>query len=467
MTPHQFPNPVITRFLFLFSAFALFTFCAFQNKSYSEVSQNSHLINVKDLGARGDGEAYDSGPIQEAIDAISELGGGTVYIPPGDYLIKPLTLRSNLTLHLEKGATLYASDNFDHYPYVETRWEGTVCKGFQPILYAHSEENITITGGAIDGQGQAWWDEFWRIHKIWRTDPDNYEPANRWSREMAELNKNCPPLEHRPQWTMQWLRPVTIQFFRCKNVRVEQMTIKNTPFWSIHPVFTENAHFNYINIENPWKAPNTDGIDIESCNNVIVSNCIFTNGDDCIAIKSGIDIDGRNYNVPSKNIVISNNIFSSRHTAIAIGSEMSGGVENVLVSDCIIPRARHGLIIKSKRSRGGYVKNIRYSNIVMGEIDQWAMSINTFYRGGNQDDHLSHGVDEGTPFIHHIFYSGIQVDSCGLAIDIRGLPESPIRHVYLNNVFVSDAEKETRLEHSDQPHLNEVYINEKKLQSWE
>ena len=456
------------KYLIFVSVFSLLMFYACQNKPDNKFSGTTHLINVKDLGAKGDGEAYDSYPIQAAIDSISKLGGGTVYLPPGDYLIKPLTLKSNLTLHLEKGATLYASDNFDHYPYVETRWEGTVCKGFQPILYAHSEENITITGGAIDGQGQAWWDEFWKVLKVYRkSGPENYEPANRWAKEMATLNKDCPPLEHRPQWTMQWLRPATIQFFRCKNVRVEQMSITNTPFWAIHPVFTENAHFNYINMENPWKAPNTDGIDIESCNKVIVSNCIFTNGDDCIAIKSGIDIDGRAHNVPSKNIVLSNNIFSSRHTAIAIGSEMSGGVENVLVSDCIIPRARHGLIIKSKRSRGGYVKNVRYSNIVMKNIERWAMSINTFYRGGNQDDHLTHDVDEGTPFIHHIFFSGIQVDSCGLAIDLRGLPESPIRHVYLNDVFVFNAKKETQLKNSEAPYINEVFINNKKVQSLE
>lgn len=238
---------------------------------------------------------------------------------------------------------------------------------------------------------------------------------------------------------MQWLRPVTLQFYKCENVSVENITIIDAPFWTIHPVFSKNVYFSKITINNPLNAPNTDGIDPESCDGVIISDCNFFNGDDCIAIKSGIDLDGRNYNIPTKNLSITGCIFSSRHAAIAIGSEMSGGVENVLIADCIIPQANNGINVKSRRGRGGYVRNVTFRNILMNDIKNTALTVNMFYHEGDNNSNTHQNKIEEIPLLSHIYFSDIVVDSCVNGIELRGITESKVHHIDFRNIDIQYA----------------------------
>lgn len=392
-------------------------------------AQSENWINVVKIGAPNDGKTLVTDIIQSAIEQAS-IKGGTIYFPAGEYLTGPIVLKSNITLFIDAGTILRFSDNFDNYlPFVEMRWEGTVMRSFCPLIYANNAQNITITGsGTIDGQGNKWWAEtFKNMNEI----KDKGQIVNKnklqelWDKENIglEVSKNYTRTIKR-----KFFRPPFIQTYRCSNVRIEGITIINSPFWTVNPEFCDNVTIKGLTILNP-DSPNTDGINPESCRNVHISDCHISVSDDCITLKSGRDKDGRKYNVPCENITITNCTMLDGHGGVVIGSEMSGGVKNVVISNCVFDGTERGIRIKTMRGRGGVVENIRVNNIIMRDIKTEAIVMDMYY--GNT---MEGPVSEETPCFRNIHLANITGVNINKACKIDGLSEMPVTDVTFSNI---------------------------------
>jgi polygalacturonase len=384
---------------------------------------------VKDYGAAGDGTAKDTEAIRKAISAAADAGGGTVYFPAGQYLTGSIHLQSNVTLHLDAGAVLKFSQDFNDYlPMVKSRWEGVECTNFAPPIYAYRAENIAIVGrGLIDGQGKAWWDYM-------RKARGKTESPSAWSKLFTE-NNQAAPTKARWEALGNFLRPPMIQLFECRNVRIEGVSLKDPPLWTINPVYCDNVTITGISIKNPGDSPNTDGINPDSCRNVHISDCHISVGDDCITIKSGRDEDGRRVGRPCENITVTNCTMLDGHGGVVIGSEMSGGVRKVAIANCIFDGTERGIRIKTTRGRGGVIEDIRVSNIVMSNIKRTPFDLNMFY-----EKSAAEPVSERTPVLRNIHFSDITVRGAPAAGYILGLDEMPVENVTFSNISI-DAEK--------------------------
>jgi polygalacturonase len=389
-------------------------------------AQKESWKNATQVGVSPRGE-LSTKAIQGVIDELHSNGGGTLYFPSGEYLTGAITLKSNLVLHLDAGAVLKFSTNFDDYlPFVEMRWEGTVMKSFSPLIYAHEAENITIMGrGTIDGQGQAWWKEMYNIKY-----PDEPQPLNRYQKLWDQHN---PDLETESYYEgtmkLKFFRPPLIQPFRSKNIRIEGVKIINSPFWTVNPAFSENITITGVTILNP-PSPNTDGINPTSCKNVRISDCHISVGDDCITIKSGRDIDGRKWATPTENITITNCTMLDGHGGVVIGSEVSGDVRKVTISNCVFDGTDRGIRLKSARGRGGIVEEIRVDNIVMKNIKDEAIVMNLFYDKGTEEE----PVTERTPIFRNIHISNLTASDVNVAGNIVGISEMPIDNISFSNI---------------------------------
>lgn len=346
--------------------------------------------------------------IQAAIDAASASGGGRVAIPAGVHHTGALRLRSGIELHLEAGALLQFVADPALYPPVEARWEGAPRTIHQPCLYAAGETGVSITGlGCIDGHGAPWWDAF---------------------REGTRL-------EHP--------RPTLIGLHGCERVTIRDVTLRNSPSWTVHPLLCNGVTVDNVVIANPADSPNTDGIDPESCRNVHISGCHIDVGDDCIAIKAGTEASPER--VPCENITITNCTMVRGHGGVVIGSEMSGGVRDVVISNCVFEGTDRGIRIKSRRGRGGVVEDIRITNLVMRGV-MCPLAINPFYFCGPDGkiplvaDRRPHPVNEGTPTIRRIHVAHVTArDVHAAAGYLYGLPEAPLSELTLHDVAVSFA----------------------------
>jgi len=378
------------------------------------------FFNVVDFGAVGDGQTLCTEAIQKAVDECGKAGGGKVVVPPGKYLTGPIFLRSNVHFEVTAGATLLASTNLDLYPPIEGRWEGIERTVYASLITGHDLENVSITGrGVLDGQGEVWW----KAHEETR--------AVRRKHGIREREPDNPP-----EAPLRWPRPRTINLYRCNNVLISGLTIIDSPAWTVHPVYCDNVTVEKITIIQPYDSPNTDGINPDSCKNVRISNCYLDCGDDCITLKSGYNEDGRRVGIPCENIAITNCTFAHGHGGVVIGSETSGDVRNVTISNCVFDGTRRGLRVKSTRGRGGVVENIRASNLVMRGTDV-AFSITMFYSSGGKGDFV---VDETTPTFRSMHWSEIIVTDANKAAVIEGLPEMPIEELSLSNIVVESSQ---------------------------
>lgn len=382
--------------------------------------------NVIDYGAKKDSSTLATEAIKKAIEKAFEAGGGTVYFPAGKYLTGPIHLKSNITLFIDAGAELYFSDNFDHYlPMVPSRWEGTVVTNFSPFIYAYEAENIAIIGrGTLNGNGKKWW-AYSEVHV-------KNSPESSWQKEFHRLNKDVlhPDL---PGWVERgFLRPPFIQPMYCKNVRIEGITIKNSPFWTINPEFCDNVTVDGVTINNP-PSPNTDGINPESCSNVHIANCHISVGDDCITIKSGKDRSGRKEARPAENYTITNCTMLSGHGGVVIGSEMSGDVKKITISNCVFDGTDRGIRIKTARGRGGVVEDIRVSNVVMKNIKQQAIVLDMQYAKTAKEP-----ISERTPRFRNIHLSNITAQGKQAGF-LNGLEEMPIEDISFNDIVMETA----------------------------
>ena len=399
---------------------------------------NAENVNMKMAGADDSGKKLNTSIINKTISDLSTKGGGTLFFPSGTYLTGAIKLKSNITIELEAGAILRFSDNFDDYlPFVEMRHEGVLMKSFSPLFYAVGETNITIKGrGTIDGQGKKWWDEFY--HVIQNMQNNDNGSINKyqtlWEKEnnIKELYQNTNE-DYRISLKRRFFRPPLFQPLHCKNILIEGVTIINSPFWTINPEFCENITVTGVTINNPI-SPNTDGINPSSCNNVHISNCHINVGDDCITLKSGRDKQAHQLNVPCENITITNCTMLAGHGGVVIGSEMSGDVRKVVISNCIFDGTDRGIRIKSTRGRGGCVEEINVNNIVMKNIKEEAIVLDLFYSKMPPEP-----VTERTPIFRQIHISNLTGTEVNRAIVIKGLEEMPISDISLSDIYIKSS----------------------------
>lgn len=354
--------------------------------------------------------------IQRAVNACSEAGGGTVVIEAGEWLTAPVHLSNNIHLHLEKGANVrFCTDHVAYLPVVFTRWEGTECYNYSPLIYALNCKNIAITGkGRLIGGGEAWW--HWK--KL------QQEAAN----ELCYAESNGIPVEQRIYGTEEAaLRPSFIQLVNCRNIQLKDFTIEDGPQWMLHPVYCEQVLVSGVTVLS--EGPNTDGLNPDSCKNVIIENCHFRTGDDCIAINSGMNEDGWRVKKPCKNIVISHCTMSGGHGGIAIGSGISGGAENIYAYGCKISGTNQGIRLKSMRGRGGYVRNVWFEDIEINGALEEAVQINMFYPYSTVMPRQNTPSDFSDIHLKNIYGSGGKVD-----VEMKGLPEHPLRNITFEKV---------------------------------
>ena len=378
--------------------------------------------------------------IQRAIDSCSLAGGGHVIISKGIYYLKGnLVLKSDVNLHLEKDAYLLFSGKADDFlPEVWTRWEGTELYGHSPMIYAKHATNIAITGqGTIDAQGG-------REFASW----SQIEVSDR--NRLRKMGEKLIPVTERIFGKGTILRPSCIQFMGCSRILVEGITIKNSPFWTIHPVYCDNVIVRSITIDSHY--PNNDGCDPESTSNVLIEKCIFRTGDDAIAIKA----DGREIGRPSKNIVIRNCLFQSECNGLCIGSEMSGGVENVYMDNIQIGTVKNALYFKSNRDRGGYIRNIQVSNITIERSKGAILRFETNYFGFRGGRHASQ--------YENFRISNVKADcSDHYAIFMDGYEEKPIRNIEIEHFHVRKAAYPYYLKCAENIRLKDTSVNGRNL----
>ncbi|MFN8241672.1 MAG: glycoside hydrolase family 28 protein [Bacteroidales bacterium] len=387
-------------------------------------AQKTGWQNVADQGADRTGKVKCTQVISAIIDKLAATGGGTVYFPAGTYLTGPIMMKSNITLNIDAGATIKFSDDFDDYlPMVQSRWEDVRVKNFRSQIYAYQCENITITGrGHLEGQGQKWWD-------FVRALTGKQQTESKWQeifrKENVELLAKNDYLKARNNF----LRPPMVTTYECKNVLIEGVSFSNPPFWTIMPAFSDNITINGITIENPGNSPNTDGIDPSSCRNVHITNCHITVGDDCIVIKSGRDEDGREAGRPTENITISNCTMLRGHGGVVIGSEMSGGVKRVAITNCVFEGTDRGIRIKTMRGRGGVIEDLLVSNIVMKDMINEGVLITLRYQKTNPEP-----VSVRTPACNNVRISGIIVRGGQRPVAIYGLEEREVEQISFSNM---------------------------------
>ena len=377
-------------------------------------------FNVRDYGATGDGRTLETHAINAAIDACANSGGGTVYVPPGRYLTGTIQIKSHVTFEIGAGAMILGSENIDDYPAMENPWGKLDPRTdwISPLIYAVDAENIAVTGrGTIDGQGAIWW------RRVELNNPKKYPPGPQNDAERADA-----ALLIRG-------RPNLIRFLRCKDVVIEDVNIRNSPAWNIHPLLCDQVRVEDVTITNPPAlGHNTDGIDPESCRNVQILNCRIDTGDDGITLKSGLDAAGRAMARPCEDITIANCVVYHAHGGVTIGSEESGGVRNVTVSNCVFQGTENGIRIKAQRGRGGVVEGICVNNIVMQDVPT-PFTITSFYMGSDKPGDV-YPVDEGTPVFRDMLFSNITARGATNAGSITGLREQAIQDVTFDNVHI-------------------------------
>ncbi len=384
------------------------------------------------------GEADALPKLQHAIDSCSLLGGGRVEVAGGEYLLcGSLHLKSNVNLHLQKGAYLRFSGRADDFlPVVLTRFEGTELYGRSPMVYAYHQQNIAITGrGTIDGQAGV-------EMGGWGWDPAAHEtgtalhgtpgelPEKPFVARLRQMGEDLTPVEQRVFAEGTKLRPTCVETFGCSRVLIEGITIKDSPFWTIHPLYSDNVIVRGVTIDSHF--PNNDGCDPESSSNVLIEDCLFRCGDDAVAIKSGRDADGRRVGRPSERIVIRRCDFQSRCNGLCIGSEMSGGVQGVWMDSIRIGAVKNALYFKSNKDRGGFIRDVHVSNVTIEKAFGAILRFETNYfgyRGGNypaqyEDFDIRH-VTAGEAESHAIFYDGND--------------EKPIRNIKVTDFHVTKA----------------------------
>lgn len=420
-------------------------------------------VSVKDFGGVGDGVTLNTEAFAKAMKHLSDKGGGHLDVPAGIWLTGPIEILSNCDLHVTPNAVIIFDPDRDLYPIIQTVFEGLDTRRCESPVHAEGARNISITGGGVlDGSGEAWrmvkksklTDGEWRKlvasggivsrdGRIWYPD-EGFEKATMFS------NMNVPSVDlTEEQWNeiKSFLRPNMVSLRNCENVLLEDCSFQNSPCWNVHPLMCKNLIVNRVNIRNPYYSQNGDAIDVDSCENVLITNSTFDAGDDGICIKSGKDADGRRRARPCKNLIVDNCTVFHGHGGFTVGSEMSGGVENIKVSNCRFLGTDVGLRFKSKRGRGGVVKNIYINDIYMKDILADAILFDLFYGGksaveaaAEKDETVNVPavpVDETTPEFRDIYISNVCCNGASRAMLFNGLPEMPVTNINVSDCTIT------------------------------
>lgn len=440
-------------------------------------------VNLIDLGGKPDGITLNTAVFEKAMKTLSDKGGGTLIVPKGVWFTGPIVFRSNINMYLEKGALILFSPDFNLYPLVETVFEGLDTRRCQSPISGRNLQNVAITGfGTIDGSGEAW-----RPLKKGKVTESKWKSViasggivqngNQWypsagSLKGAEISDMNVP---RADLTdMQWqeirdfLRPVMVSFIECKNLLLQGVLFENSPAWNLHPLMCENVIIDGVYVKNPSYSQNGDGLDLESCVNSLIINSTFDVGDDAICIKSGKDEDGRKRARPTVNLIVDNCKVFHGHGGFIVGSEMSGGVKNVSVTNCQFLGTDVGLRFKSTRGRGGVVENIYISDIYMFNIATDSFLFDLYYGGKSASESLADGdvtpqsealppVTEITPVFRNIFVKDIVSRNARRAMYFNGLPEMKINNIRVENAFIT-SEYGAELNNADGVQFKNVHV---------
>jgi polygalacturonase len=419
-------------------------------------------IRIDKFGAIADGFTINTKSINAAIESCNKKGGGVVVVPSGIWITGPIVLKSNVNLCVQRGAILQFSNDFNQYNLIETNWEGVPAIRNQSPISANGAVNIAITGaGIIDGNGDAWravkkdklTESQWKIllgkggvlgddKKTWYPSASSFKGSKVNKPGVMDGVKSIDDyLEIKD-----FLRPNLLVFSKCDKILLEGVTFQNSPAWCLHPLMSSNLTVRGVFVKNPWYAQNGDGIDVESCRNVLIENSVFDVGDDGLCMKSGRDEEGRKRAMPTQDVIIRNCTVYNAHGGFVIGSEMSGGVKNVFVNNCTFVGSDIGLRFKTTRGRGGVVENIFVNNIVMKNIPAEAILFDMYYAAVDPVPLIGENrqapkvafkeVSEATPQFKNIFIKNVTCDGAGKAIFIRGLPEMNIHDIILENVII-------------------------------
>ncbi len=426
----------------------------------------ANSVYLTEFGAVGDGLVINTDAFRKAIDAVAARGGGTVVIPRGIWLTGPIILKSNIRMHAMEGAVVLFSPDKSLYPLIETSFEGyNTVRCISPI-YGNGLENIAFTGeGVWDGSGHAWrhvkrekvpppmWKDMVSSGGVVSEDGKTWYPSESYMAAVEQSEMNVPVLMEGGveayEGMRDFLRPVMVSLVNCRKILIDGPVFQNSPAWCLHPLMCEDLTVRNITVRNPWYSQNGDGIDIESCRNTLLYNSSFDVGDDAICIKSGKNEDGRERGMPTENLVIRNCTVYHGHGGVTIGSEMSGGVNNVSVAGCTFMGTDVGIRFKSNRGRGGVVENIWFNDILMTDIPSQAISFNLYYGGLSVSEMLAEGrnvettegdippVTEETPQFRNISMKNITCRGAQQAIYLQGLPELNLENIRMENIDMS------------------------------
>jgi polygalacturonase len=412
-------------------------------------------FNIRKYGAVGDGKTDSTAAIAKAIAEASAKGGGRVIVPNGVFFTGPVHLKSNVHLHLDDKATLlFTKDTKRFLPLVYSRWEGIELMNYSACIYADQVENIAVTGtGTIDGNATCegdWWPWKGRTNCGWRESVPVQDTARN---RLFEMGANDVPLKDRVFGEGSYLRPNLVQFCHSKNILIDGLTMKNAPMFEVNPVLCSNVIVRGINVIS--HGPNNDGCDPDSSKDVLIENCTFDTGDDCIAIKAGRNRDGRRVATPSENIVIRGCRMKDGHGGLTIGSEMSGGVRNVFVENCNLdsPNLEQALRFKTNAMRGGTIEHIYFRNITVGQVSNAVLQVDFQYEEGEK------GPEK--PIVRDIHIQNVTCKKSKYALQLRGFAASPIQDIHIDDCTFDGAAQPNVLEHVSNLKATRVKINGK------
>lgn len=439
----------------------------FKMPQVEKTSFPANTVSITQYGGVAGGNVKNTEAFRKAIEDLSKKGGGKLVVPRGMWLTGPIELKSNINLHIEEGAFIIFSKDKDDYPLVDVSFEGLNTIRCQSPISAKNAKNIAITGkGVIDGSGDAWraikkskvaesqWKEIVSSGGILSSDGKTWYPSESYKKGFESSSSfNVPDKISKEELktVKDFLRPVMVSLVGCDKVLLDGPTFQNSPAWNLHPLMCSNVILRNLTVRNPWFSQNGDGVDLESCKNVLIYDNTFDVGDDAICIKSGKNEDGRKRGMPTENVIIKNNVVYHGHGGFVVGSEMSGGARNIHVSDCTFIGTDIGLRFKTTRGRGGIVENIYIKNIDMINIPTQTIGFNMFYEGaspvledgqkkeGNTTSGKVYPVTEETPIFRNIYFKNINAVNSYEAITLYGLDE-----MNLKNIVIEDSQFDTK-----------------------
>ncbi len=417
-----------------------------------EFKKKDYLITK--YGAVEGGKMLCTAAFTKAIEDCAKAGGGRVVVPKGEWLTGAIHLKSNVNLYVSKDATVkFSMDPKDYLPIVHTRWEGMELMHLSPLIYAYEQTNIAITGeGTLDGQGKSF---FWKWHGNPRYggNPDLISQKAARARLYEMMDKNVPVAERIFGGEKDYLRPQFIQPYKCKNVLIEGVRIVDSPMWEVHPVLCENVIVRKLTIVS--HGPNNDGCDPESCKDVLIEDCIFDTGDDCIAIKSGRNNDGRRLNTPTENIIVRGCTMKDGHGGVTVGSEISGGVRNLFVENCNMdsPDLWNAFRVKNNASRGGLLENFYFRNVIIGEVSHAVITIDFNYEEGAKGEY--------TPVMRNFYVENVTSCKSEYLMDTQGFSNAPIVNLQIKNSTFDNVGKGSIVKNVQGIKLENVKINGK------